>query len=60
MHNRPDTLEALLKYLDYQTCDRIIYNGDMINYMQNGSQEPYTGFINTSVNLFARNKPFEY
>ena len=59
MHNRPDTLEALLKYLDYQTCDRIIYNGDMINYMQYGSQEPYTGFINTSVNLFAQNKPFE-
>lgn len=59
MHNRPDTLEALLKYLDYQTCDRIIYNGDMINYMQNSSQEPYTGFINTSVNLFAQNKPFE-
>ena len=24
MHNRPDTLAALLKYLDYQTCDRII------------------------------------
>ena len=60
MHNRPDTLEALLKYLDYQTCDRIIYNGDMINYMQHGSQEPYKGFINTSVNLFAKNKPFEY
>ena len=60
MHNRPDTLEALLRYLDYQTCDRIIYNGDMINYMQHGSQEPYKGFINTSVNLFAKNKPFEY
>ena len=59
MHNRPDTLQALLKYLDYQTCDRIIYNGDMINYMQNSSQEPYTGFINTSVNMFAQNKPFE-
>ena len=44
MHNRPDTLEALLKYLDYSTCDRIIYNGDMINYMQHGSQEPYSGF----------------
>lgn len=59
MHNRPDTLVALLKYLDYNTCDRIIYNGDMISYMQNGSQEPYSGFINASVNLFAQNKPFE-
>lgn len=60
MHNRPDTLEALLKHLDYKTCDRIIYNGDMTNFMQFGDQEPYKGFVNTSVNLFAQNKPFEY
>lgn len=59
MHNRPDTLVALLKHLDYKTCDRIIYNGDMISYMQHGSQEPYSGFINPSVNMFAQNKPFE-
>lgn len=59
MHNRPDTLTALLQYLDYKTCDRIIYNGDMINYMQNGDNEPYSGFINVSVNMFAQNKPFE-
>ena len=59
MHNQPDTLEALLKFLDYKTCDRIIYNGDMISYMQYESMEPYSGFINTSVNLFAQNKPFE-
>lgn len=59
MHNKPDTLEALLKYLDYKTCDRIIYNGDMTSYMQFGSDEPYKGYINTSVSMFAQNKPFE-
>lgn len=59
MHNKPDSLEALLKYLDYKTCDRIIYNGDMTNYMQYGDQDPYKGFINKSVSLFAQNKPFE-
>lgn len=60
MHNKPDSLEALLKYLDYKTCDRIIYNGDMTNYMQYGDQDPYKGFINKSVSLFAQSKPFEY
>ena len=60
MHNKPDSLEALLKYLDYKTCDRIIYNGDMTNYMQYGDQDPYKGFINKSVSLFAQNKPFEF
>lgn len=59
MHNKPDTLEALLEALDYKTCDRIIYNGDMTNYMQYGADEPYTGYINTSVKMFAQNKPFE-
>lgn len=60
MHNKPDSLEALLKFLDYKTCDRIIYNGDMTNYMQFGDQDPYKGFINKSVSLFAQNKPFEF
>ena len=60
MHNRPDTLVALLNHLDHQTCDRIIYNGDMTNFMQSGDQEPYKGFINSSVSMFAQNKPFEY
>jgi len=59
MHNKPDSLVALLKYLDYKTCDRFIYNGDMTDFMQYGSQEPYSGFINASVKLFAQNKPFE-
>ncbi|MCR4920751.1 MAG: metallophosphoesterase [Bacteroidaceae bacterium] len=59
MHNKPDSLVALLKLLDYKTCDRIIYNGDMNNYMQNGSEEPYGAYINVSVNMFAQNKPFE-
>ena len=59
MHNKPDSLEALLNFLDYKTCDRIIYNGDMTNYMQYGDQDPYKGFINKSVSMFAQNKPFE-
>ena len=59
MHNKPDSLVALLNYLNYKTCDRIIYNGDMTDYMQDGVQDPYSGYINASVGLFAQNKPFE-
>ena len=59
MHNKPDSLKMLLKYLDYKTCDRIIYNGDMTDYLQNGAEEPYSGYIDASVSLFAQNKPFE-
>ena len=61
MHNRPDTLRALLQHLDFETIDHFLYNGDMTNYVQTGQkgEEPYTGYIQTSVDLFAKNKAFE-
>lgn len=63
MHNRPDTLKAILQNLDYKTCNHIVYNGDMENYMQisgSGGQEPYKAFINASCELFATGMPFEF
>lgn len=61
LHNRPDTLSAFLRQLDYSTIDHFLYNGDMTNFVQSGSggENPYTGYINTSVNLFAKSKAFE-
>lgn len=61
MHNKPDTLAALLRQLDYSTIDHFLYNGDMTDYVQTGqdSQDPYRGYIDTSVDLFAKNKAFE-
>lgn len=61
MHNRPDTLSAILRHLDYKTCDRIVYNGDMTDHLHlaQNVQDPYKGYINTSVLMFAQNKPFE-
>lgn len=59
MHNKPDSLVALLNFLDYKTCDRIIYNGDMNDHLQYQSQNPYKGYIDVSVDMFAQNKPFE-
>lgn len=61
MHNRPAVLESLLKSLDYETVDHFLYNGDMTNYVQTGtdSEDPYRGYINKSVELFAKHKAFE-
>lgn len=61
MHNRPAVLESLLKSLDYETIDHFLYNGDMTNYVQTGtdSEDPYRGYINKSVELFAKHKAFE-
>lgn len=61
MHNRPAVLESLLKNLDYGTVDHFLYNGDMTNYVQTGtdSEDPYRGYINKSVELFAKHKAFE-
>lgn len=59
MHNRPKVLERLLRGLDFATCDHIIYAGDMEDYMQTSSEEPYSAFIDKSVELFASRKPFQ-
>lgn len=64
MHRRPEVLEQTLKALDYQSADRIIYAGDMMNNMQLTAntvmpvEEPYASFLNKSVELFASEKPF--
>lgn len=60
MHNRPDTLKALLQYLDYATCDHFILNGDMTNFMNlvGSKEEPYAGYVNMCVSMFATGKDF--
>lgn len=60
IHNRPELLEKLLRYCDYQTCTSFFYAGDMMNYMEKSSNEnPFSAFIDTSVKLFASSVPFE-
>lgn len=66
LHNRPATLEKFLTALDYRTASHIIYAGDMMDNIQMGTtsgtaapkEEPYTSFINTSVQLFATQQDF--
>ena len=66
MLGRTEMLKKFLDALDYQTADHIIYAGDMMENMQVGKtsstaskcEEPYTSFINSSVELFATRQDF--
>lgn len=60
MHSRPQLLDTLLQLLDYRTCTDFVYAGDMMNYMEQGGEEPFTSFIDESVRRFASEKPFIY
>lgn len=59
MHNNPDKLKTLLTLCDYESCSMIFYVGDMMNYMQENAESPFTAFIDLSVEMFAKSKPFE-
>lgn len=59
MHNNPGKLKKLLELCDYESCSMIFYAGDMMNYMQGNAESPFTAFIDLSVDMFAKSKPFE-
>ena len=59
MHSRPDLLKKLLKLCDYKTCTAFFYAGDMMNYMKQGGEHPFTSFVDVSVEMFASAVPFE-
>lgn len=56
-HDNADKVRSLLNISQLKDADAVIYLGDMISYFENG-EAPYKGFIDVSVELFARNKPF--
>lgn len=60
MHSNPKLLKNLLKRCDYKTCTSFFYAGDMMNYMTENGEHPFTSFIDTSVELFATSIPFEF
>ena len=59
MHSRPQQLKRLLELCDYPSCTAFFYAGDMMNYMRDGGEHPFTSFIDVSVELFAKSVPFE-
>ena len=56
-HDNADKVRSLLNLSQLKDANAVIYLGDMISYFEN-DEAPYKGFIDVSVELFARNKPF--
>lgn len=52
-------VRTLLQAFPLDDVDMVFYNGDMISHYEY-PEPPYEGFIDVSVELFARNKPFVY
>ena len=59
IHARKGLLTELLKLGDYENKELIIYNGDMVSEMPN-PQSIFDGFMNESIELFAKEKPMYY
>lgn len=56
-HDDAQKVARLLGHSQLEKADAVIYLGDMTSYIDN-VDVPYKGFIDVSVDMFARNKPF--
>lgn len=59
IHGRTDDIPALLKAADYRNKDMVIFNGDMLSQLRNEG-ELFSGFMDVSVDLFAKQIPMYY
>lgn len=59
IHENSEMLEKLLGQCDMQKTDFFVYNGDMVSHFTSENQL-LKGFLNTSVKLFASEKPMYY
>ena len=57
IHDTPEKCRRLLENQPLDSIDMVFYVGDMMNYFERPEQ-PYESFIDVSVDLFARHKPF--
>lgn len=64
LHHQPALLAQFLHALNHESADALIFAGDIMDNMQVSSarvkapEEPYESFVNTSIELFATQKPF--
>ncbi len=56
-HDNPDKVKTLLSKVQLNNMDMIFYLGDMISHYEK-EEAPYYAYIDPSVELFAKNKPF--
>ena len=59
IHGKKDLQKKLLEMAPPQNVDMVVFCGDMCNYI-NKQSDIFTGFLDTSVGLFASSKPFVY
>ena len=59
IHGKNDLQKKLLEMAPPQSVDMVVFCGDMCNYI-NKQSDIFTGFLDTSVGLFASRKPFVY
>lgn len=59
IHNRDYLIEPLLKKADWKNRDMVIYNGDMMSLFP-VVDTLFTAFLDESVRVFAKEKPFYY
>lgn len=59
IHARNEVLDSLVKNVNVNELDLMIFNGDMASHL-NSEEQMFEGFINTSVKLFASGLPVFY
>ena len=59
IHGKNDNLRAMLHDVTKKNTDLVIFNGDMISTL-NDEKEIFTGFMDTAVELFAKEIPIYY
>jgi len=59
IHERAEHLQELFKLVHWPNTDFIVYNGDMVNDFMT-LEQPFHGFLDVSVQKFAKTKQFVY
>ena len=59
IHGRADDIPLLMKVANLENTDMVIFNGDMVSNMLN-EDGLFTGFMDMTVNLFAKEIPMYY
>lgn len=59
IHNKSDNLHAMLKDVNKENTDFVIFNGDMVSNVHE-TESIFSGFMDKSVELFAKEVPIFY
>ncbi len=59
IHGRQGVITKLLDYANFKEKDMVIFNGDMVSQFKD-KETVFDGFMNESIELFAKEKPMYY